>query len=195
MGFGRLPLHRDRQRLHLLNVNLLHVDWLLLLLHWHRLRGEVKGEHGRTRLPGLRGLHDQRGRHRLLLLLGRRRRRGDGRHWDRDGLDLEVLQTAHHRRRVKADGLDLRRRRLLLRQVQLSLQRMLLLLLLDDLQGLVLILRLLQLLMHNDLLLLVLLNLCWNWFDLYLLDLRVERHLLLPLVNAFDVLVQIELSR
>ena len=82
-----------------------------------------------------------------------------------------------------------------MRQVQLSLQRMLLLLLLDDLQGLVLILRLLQLLMHNDLLLLVLLNLCRSWLDLDLLDLRVERHLLLPFVNAFDVLVQIELSR
>ena len=138
VGLGRFPLHRDRQRLHLLHVNLLHVDllllllMLLLLLHWHRLRGEVEGEHGRPRLPGLRGLHDQRGRHRVLLLLLLLLL---GRHWYRDGLDLEVLQTAHHRRRVKTDGLDLRRRCLLLRRLQLNLQRMMmmLLLLLDDL--------------------------------------------------------------
>lgn len=203
MGFGRFPLHRDRQRLHLLHVNLLHVDLLLLLqlllLHWNRLRGEVEGEHGRPRLPRLRGLHDQRGRHRLLLLLlGRSRRRGDGRHWNRDVLDLEALQTAraHHRRGVQTDGLDLRRRNLLLGRVQLNLQRLMLLvlLLLDDLQGLMLILRLLQLLMY-DYLLLLLLWVLLNLLDLYLLHLRVERQLLLPLVHAFDVLVQVKLSR
>ena len=31
VDFGRFPLHRHRQRLHLLHVNLLHVDLLLLL--------------------------------------------------------------------------------------------------------------------------------------------------------------------
>ena len=84
----------------------------------------------------------------MLLLLG-------SCHWYCDGLDLEVLQAAHHCRGVQTDGLDLRRRCLLLMRVQLNLQwRMLLLLLLDDLQGLMLILRLLQLLMHDNPLLL-----------------------------------------
>ena len=71
---------------------------------------------------------------------------------------------------------------------------LLVLLLLDDLQGLMLILRLLQLLMY-DYLLLLLLWVLLNLLDLYLLHLRVERQLLLPLVHAFDVLVQVKLSR